>query len=140
MIAFKTKSKSPKVFLPIINMPSIIKTFKYLYLFLNIWRVSSLDFSYLLDFTPYLTERWNAECNVIPLIPVAAFLVDAVTRINAWSKFWFGNLRTHLKYSFIALIIKLFPTPAHPLKNIWNGLGGNSLFFLLIYNALHTEL
>ena len=29
----------------------------------------------------------------------------------------------------IALIKKLFPMPASPLKNTWNGWGGNSLFF-----------
>ena len=36
MIAFNARSKCPKVSLPIIDISSIIKTFKYWYLFLNI--------------------------------------------------------------------------------------------------------
>ena len=119
----------PKSFSFIIDISTIIKTFMYWYLFLNIWKVSSLGFLYSWDFNPDLRGRWNAECNVIPLIPVAAFPVDAVTRIDGWWRFWFGYLTIRFKYSVTALIKKIFPTPAPPLKSIWNGLGGNSLFF-----------
>ena len=118
----------PKNFSSIINISSIIKTFKYFYLFLNIGRVSSFGLLYSHDFNPDLTGRWNAECHIISLIPVTAFLVDAVTRTDGWSRLWLGYFRTRLTYWVIALIKKLFPTLAPPLKNIWNKLGGNSLF------------
>ena len=65
----------------------------------------------------------------MPLEIVAAFSVDAVTKTDGWSRFWFGYLWTHFKYSVVAVIKKHFPAPALPLKNIWNGLSGNSLFF-----------
>ena len=87
IIAFNATSKCLKVSLPIIHISSIIKTFKYWYLFLNLWRVSSLGFLYLKDFNPGLTARGNAEHNVIPLIPVAAFPVDAEARTDGWSRF-----------------------------------------------------
>ena len=50
----------------------------------------------------------------------------------------FSNRRSHKMVDqgsgldiseLIALIKKLFPMPASPLKNTWNGWGGNSLFF-----------
>ena len=125
MAAINDRTKCPKVSLPII-ISFIIKTFKYLYLFLNIWRVSSLRFLYPDDFNPDLTGRWNAECNVGPLPPLAAFPVDAVKRTDDWLRLWFGYLRTHFKYSVIAVIKKLFSTPPPSLKN---GLGGNLIFY-----------
>ena len=54
----------------------------------------------------------------------AAFSVDAVTRTDI------GYLRTRCKRLVIAMIKNLFPMPAPPLKNIWNGLGSNLLTFL----------
>ena len=52
------------------------------------------------------------------LILVAVFPVEEVTRIDDWSRFWFGYLRTRIKYLVIALIKKLFPTLAPSHKNI----------------------
>ena len=129
MIAFNARSKYPKVSRPISDISSIIKTFKYQYCFSTYEEFHHLTFFYSYDFNPNLTGRRNAACNVIPLIPVAVCPVDAVTRRDVWSRFWFRYLRTRFKYSVIALVKKLFPMPASPLKNIWNDLDGNSLFF-----------
>ena len=91
------------------------------------YEVSVLGFLDWYDFNPDLKVRWNAECSVILLKPLTSFQVDAVIGIDGWSRFWFGYLRTHFKHSI----------PAPPLKNIWNGLGANWLFFLanLQFNA-----
>ena len=94
---------------------------------------TSICFStYEEDFNPDLKGRWNAEYNVTPLIPVAVFPVDAVTRTDDWSRFWFGYLRTHFKYSVIfqcqQLHLKIFEMVSV----------ATHYSFLLIYNALIT--
>ena len=87
------------------------------------------------DFNPDITGTWNTECNVTPLIPIAAFPVDAVIRkYDSWGS-WFGYLGTRFKYSVIKIP---FLMPARPLKIseiVWVA---TCFYFPPIYNAMHT--
>ena len=87
--------------------------------------------------------RRNAKFNVISLT-VAVFPVHVVTRQMTEqgsgldiSKLLYlviamnSYISQNSKYLVIAITKILSPTPAPPLKNIWNSLGGNSLFLLI---------
>ena len=137
MIAFSARSKCQNVSLPITDISSIIKTFKYWYLLPNFLK-SSITWLFILGLQSWLYRDRNAECNVIPLIHVATFPADAVTRTDGCSRFWFLYLRTcnqlmpWLKSFFQCqhLHLKIF-------EMVWVAVHYS---FLLICNAMHTAL
>ena len=55
------------------------------------------------------------KCNVTIAL-LAAFPVNRVTRTDGLSRFWFGHLKTFLKYLVIVVIEELF------LKNLFQQL------------------
>ena len=75
-----------------------------------------------------------------PLIVLAAFPVDGVTKTDGLSRLWFGLFKTLLTYLVIVVIKNLFLTPVTTLKNIWNGFEGDSFFLQLICDAMPTAL
>ena len=76
----------------------------------------------------------------MPLTLAAVFQVDAVTRTDELSRFWFGSLRTLIKYSVIA-VIKNFCQHQHlNIKVFGKVLVPTHYSFQLIYNTLDTVL
>ena len=57
----------------------------------------------------------------------AALPVEAVIAIDGSSSgFWPGKTNIFFKYSIRTLIKYVLPTPAPPVRNIWNGSGSTS--------------
>ena len=133
MTAFNARSKCPKLSLPIIDISSSIKTFKYRYVSQHMKTFITWLFI-LKGFQSWLNRKikYRMQCNTIDtysnfssrcshknrwLIKVLVWISQNSFKVNSYC------------LDYIALIKKLFPMPAPPLKNIWNGLGSDSLFF-----------
>ena len=71
--------------------------------------------------------NWEMKCRMqCRTIATSSSFSSRCSHKNRWLRLWFGYLRTHFKYSVIAVIKKLFSTPPPSLKN---GLGGNLIFY-----------